>query len=133
MKHIEYYIADDGTQFDDEYECKIYEELKGMGDIDINNHLKVFDDDKNPIKVGGFNEEEWQNLCQYFIVYDDIGYEYMDKCMEWTGIGLPRKPLDVEYPMVLEYGEWCGGMNFVDLKKKYEEAKEYYDSIAKYI
>ena len=63
MKHIEYYIADDGTQFDDEYECKIYEELKGMGDIDINNHLKVFDDDKNPIKVGGFNEEEWQNLC----------------------------------------------------------------------
>lgn len=57
----------------------------------------------------------------------------MDKCMEWTGIGLPRKPLDVEYPMVLEYGEWCGGMNFVDLKKKYEEAKEYYDSIAKYI
>lgn len=134
MKHIEYYVADDGTQFDDEYECKIYEELKQMGDIDISGHLKVFDSDKNPMKVGNFNEEEWQNLCWYFIVYDDIGYEYLDKCREWTGICFPRKPLDVEYPMVLEYGEWCADdTNCVDLKKKYEEAKEYYDSIAKYM
>lgn len=133
MKHIEYYVANDGTQFDDECACKIYEELKGMGDMDIGKHLKVFDSDKNPVKIGSFNEETWQNLCWYFIVYDDIGYEYMDKCRERTGIYFPRKPLDVEYPMVLEYDEWCGDTNCVDLKKKHEEAKEHYDSIAKYI
>lgn len=134
MKHIEYYVANDGTKFDDECACKIYEELKELDDIDITNHLKVFDSDKNPIKIGSFNEETWQKLCWYFIVCDDIGYEYMDKCSEWTGIWLPRKPLDVEYPMVLEYGEWfTDDTNCIDLKKKYEEAKEYYDSIAKYI
>lgn len=134
MKHIEYYVADDGTRFDDEYACEVYEELKRMGVVDISKHLKIFDNDKTPIEVGAFNEEEWQNLCWYFIVYDDIGYEYMDKCEEWTGICLPRKPLDVEYPMVLEYSEWCADdTNCVDLKKKYEEAKEHYDLIAKYI
>lgn len=65
MKHIEYYVADDGTQFDDEYECKIYEELKQMGDIDISNHLKVFDGDKNPMKIGNFNKEYYDSIAKY--------------------------------------------------------------------
>lgn len=65
MKHIEYYVADDGTRFDDEYECKIYEEVKQMGDIDTSKHLKVFDSDKNPIKIGSFNEEYYDSIAKY--------------------------------------------------------------------
>jgi hypothetical protein len=65
MKHIEYYVAEDGTRFDDEYECKIYEEVKQMGDIDTSKHLKVFDSDKNPIKIGNFNEEYYDSIAKY--------------------------------------------------------------------
>lgn len=79
------YIAEDGTEFDDDFDCKKYElELQGKG---LN--IICLDRDKDPIKLGDTGDVFYVNLPTQRCV------EYFNKIAEYYG-----------YPTIETIGEW---------------------------
>lgn len=126
MKHVEYYVAEDGTRFNDRLDCEAYEARQEFHDIE--KHLRVFDSDMEPMDVGAIDDTKWQNDAWYYIIYDDIGYKYLDKCTEWTGIDHPSKPNGATeiYPLIFEYKD-CN--EYIDIQAMYNKYKRKYDKL----
>ena len=84
MKTIIYYLADDGTRFDDEYKCRDYERAE---------HLKKYSDhfsfyDKNRKEIN-FNDEFDGEDVFYVKVNDAIGAEIVSDYWEEVGMENP--------------------------------------------
>lgn len=117
MKEVTVYYADDGTKFDTEDECYEYELAQEYLLDCPNDHLRVFDGDKNPVTVGSVVDETWQDEGWFFIIYDDIGLEYLKAAEKYTGVSLPTDIYDGDdFPLVYAF---TAVYDYVNLIKEY--------------
>lgn len=73
------YIADDGTTFDDEWDCKDYEFRKSLSLDDI----EVYDENSN--RFDDILSEVAYNNCTRVIVKTDKAVANLHKIVEYTG------------------------------------------------
>jgi len=82
MKHVEYWIADDGTQFDDEIDCKRYELKQRLSQTTlqvINSETGIAYEGQSIITQKTYNE------CEAVIVKDDKALSDMKAIQDFTG------------------------------------------------
>lgn len=115
------YRADDGTEFEEYYECEAYEKIKDAKDSSIIEQIHIFDADKDEIEIDVFNLEvaimeacyvkfdsqeaaKFFNEQQYYYGYAAINeftelkanevYCYDDEEEKWNSITEQREKLD---------------------------------------
>ena len=113
MKEIYMYVADDGTMFDDEDECRAYELEQALGNFQ--DGITLYNYKGNKIKINDFNGEaiEFNGLIDeaYFIkvnsadaleAFTDLLYEYGSDTsgLYWDG-----------EPDIFVYGDLCPNGN----------------------
>ena len=79
------YIAFDGKQFDNEYDCREYElntELKDIGD-----DLLLYD--KNGKKIEKIDNQLLAESIDYIVVKSEKAYEYFVEQMDYFGLNYP--------------------------------------------
>lgn len=74
------YIADDGTQFDDEFDCEAYEFRQNLP-VDC---LKFYDEQGNEMPHELF-EDETYNFSQKIVVPDKASLECLHKVADYCG------------------------------------------------
>ena len=99
MKEVCYWVADDGTRFDDEYKCRDYElaeHLKKHSD-----HFSFYDRNKKEIN---FNDEFDGEDIFYVKVNDAIGAEVVSDY--WEDIGMENPIVGMNYDDPCHLGVW---------------------------
>ena len=99
MKEIRYWVAEDGTKFDDEYECETYEKTQNL-----QGHKKEFvflDDKKNPIKI---DMNTRVSNIEYIIIKSDEGAKAVGEWLDYEGY---LNPFDGVYEDCV--GTWVYG------------------------
>ena len=79
------YVAFDGKEFDDEYDCREYElntKLKDIGD-----DLLLYD--KNGKKIEKIDNQLLAESIDYIIVKSEKAYEYFVEQMDYFGLNYP--------------------------------------------
>ena len=79
------YIAFDGKEFEDEYDCREYElntKLKGIGD-----DLLLYD--KNGKKIEKIDNQLLAESIDYIVVKSEKAYEYFVEQMDYFGLNYP--------------------------------------------
>lgn len=79
MEHIEYFLANDGTRFDDEEECLDYEFRQML--FPLKNDLQFFNSKQEPITSADYLDR----IC-YIIVKTDKALKTMYKIFDYYGI-----------------------------------------------
>ena len=89
MKHVEYWLADDGTRFEDEDECKSYEM---MPPNDVVDGLKLLD--RYLCEMTLKSDEFWGTFADrimYVKISNQAALDWLKKLSEFTGVSLPGK------------------------------------------
>ena len=79
------YVAFDGKEFDDEYDCREYElntKLKDIGD-----DLLLYD--KNGKKIEKIDNQLLAESIDYIVVKSEKAYEYFVEQMDYFGLNYP--------------------------------------------
>ena len=85
MKEKTIYIAFDGKEFDNEYDCREYElntKLKDIGD-----DLLLYD--KNGKKIEKIDNQLLAESIDYIVVKSEKAYEYFVEQMDYFGLNYP--------------------------------------------
>ena len=85
MKEQTVYIAFDGKEFDNEYDCREYElntKLKDIGD-----DLLLYD--KNGKKIEKIDNQLLAESIDYIVVKSEKAYEYFVEQMDYFGLNYP--------------------------------------------
>ena len=94
MKHVEYWLAKDGTRFDDEQECEAYER---MPSIDVVDGLKLLDEDfcEMTLKKGDSNLQLALDTLAHRVMYakvsTQVALDWLEGLADYTGASLPKK------------------------------------------
>ena len=86
------YIADDGTQFDDEWDCRDYEFRKGLDLCDI----EVYDE--NGLRLMNIFDEDNYYKAAKVIVKTERAVSDLRKIVDYTGF--------MEYGCIVSPGVW---------------------------
>jgi len=108
------YIAEDGTKFDDEDNCRFYELDKKMRPY-ITKNVKGYSMDGIEIPIGD-NYEDWYDECDYIVIYKDLTDEEKKFWRYECGIYLPE--LRGFYRYDKEEGDW---ISYSTDKEKFEK------------
>lgn len=92
------YIADDGTQFDDEWDCRDYEFRK---DLDLDD-IEMYDEDGN--RLDPMTEETYYTVMR-IVIKTERAAEYLAKIENYTGF---IAYADVKTPGVWVYDQEAG-------------------------
>lgn len=85
MKEVHYWIANDGTEFEDEQECYLHELADEL--FKVEEHFCFYDKDKVPIAIDGLNPDDvW-----YIKVDDEKAIEPIEDWFEAHGTSSPFK------------------------------------------
>lgn len=99
MKTI--YIADDGTQFDDKYDCKDYEFLSTLKDVEkiiiVDAEGTILND--NPLDI---LKDETYHACAKVIITSPAAVESLHKIADYTGF---CDYFDIKKPGMYKYVE----------------------------
>ena len=87
------YIADDGKEFDDKFECEHYEWLLNHPHL---KNIKCYDKDDN--KLEDIMEEDTYNNCYKIMVSTDEAVKELGDLAHYTGY--------CEYSNITETGTW---------------------------
>lgn len=104
MREVHLYIADDGTEFEDEQECMVYETVQSAKTL--KGKVVLLDKQFKPISLD--NLAEWENA--WFIYVKDIqALRDLSDVWDWdlTGIRPPRF-LFADTPGLFSYDEIIG-------------------------
>lgn len=69
MTEVVRYVADDGTEFEDEYDCRVHEATQELKAID--GEFFFLDEGKNPIKATDFGN--WDEVQYIFLANNVVG------------------------------------------------------------
>lgn len=86
------YIADDGTQFDDEWDCRDYEFRKGLDLCDI----EVYDE--NGLRLMDIFDEDTYYKAMKVVVKNEKAVSDLRKIVDYTGF--------MEYGSITSPGVW---------------------------
>lgn len=81
MRSVTYYVANDGTQFDDEEECYQYEVDLIAQEINARGMVKMYDSKQNVLDIADIQSYE---ECYYVWVGDDLACDELYKI--WDAI-----------------------------------------------
>ena len=85
MREVHYWIANDGTEFEDEHECYLHELADEL--FKVEEHFCFYDKDKVPIAVDGLNPDDvW-----YIKVDDEKTIKPIEAWFEAHGTSSPFK------------------------------------------
>ena len=90
------YIADDGKEFDDEYECIDYEWKLKRPHLSHLTDIKFYDKDDNEL-TDIFSEEAY-SITELVVVLDEIALKELQEFADYTGFCC--------YEDITECGEW---------------------------
>lgn len=76
------YIADDGTEFDNEFDCEHYEEIKRHNKI---NDVEVYDADDNRVLFDSVYNDAFYNNAEKIIIHTEEEVEDILWLAEYTG------------------------------------------------
>lgn len=83
------YIANDGTQFDDEDECIKHELNENVADIVANNELLIFGSNNKMIHINDLNfYKEFEKAC-YIVIKTERAYNYLSDFCAYYGFDCP--------------------------------------------
>lgn len=100
MKEVKYYVAEDGTRFEYEWDCVAYERKTMLENY--KEHFKFFDYHKCPIFI---EDATTENVC-YIVIKTEKGAEIVGEWFEQDGCD---DPFDGHYCSVV--GTWYYGEN----------------------
>lgn len=132
MREITRYIANDGKEFDSEYDCKEYE-IK-LGSNSYKDTLKVYDKDNEEIKLDTLlSYYDFDAIC-FIVIKSREAYSWLyDSMYDYYGMLLPEYD-DVEeenfncaFYYDFDYDKWFS------CKKKIEEYKKEIEKLSKYV
>lgn len=132
MKEITKYIAEDGKEFDDEYECREYE--IGLSFDLYKNVLKLYDKNNNEITLDTLRDcYDFDAIC-YIVIKEEKAYDWLyDTMYGYYGLTIPKHD-DVEkenyncaFYYDFDYDKW------ISCKKKIEEHKKEIEKLSKYV
>ena len=120
MTTIEIYIADDGTEFRDEEECRMYEDSKRDYSA-----VRFFDCEREEINPNAYTIDCLYSDANYLIIVDaERAKELFTYLYEAYGFEPPR---EYETGDILAYDEDDGG--WYDLVKKIDELIGIYNKV----
>lgn len=115
------FVAFDGTKFDDEEECIVYEAEKKLKPFTDTKQLQFFDEDKNPLSV---TDEYFNDKIVYLVA---TTYEAASMFEEVSNIIDLSTPFDRYGRYKISMGSWCydnGWVSYEDMRKKFIDVWE---------
>lgn len=89
------YIADDGTEFDNEFECEYYEEIKRHNKV---NDIEVYDADGNRVLFESVYNDAFYNEAEKIIIHTEEEATDILWLAEYTGW--------LEFEQLTSVGTW---------------------------
>lgn len=102
MKHVEYWLADDGTRFEEAGICEVYERMQSKGLIE---GLKLLDENCCEVTYkDGDYLDDFAGKFKYIKVSNKAALDWLLWLAEFTGTPLPAKLGTFFWDA--EYGKW---------------------------
>lgn len=102
MKHVEYWLADDGTRFEEAGKCEVYERMRSKGLIE---GLKLLDKDYYEVTYKyGDSLDTFADKIVYVKANNKDALDWLTWLADSTGVPLPAKIGTFFFDT--EYDEW---------------------------